>query len=264
MRVAFTLIATVSLFGSLSAPSARADVPAWTDDAPFEAFCAGLTKDAGCPECVCEVITQSNPTEDVGEISDIPTALVVRVTGVRDDGTIVSQFRAILGQEGKLADAGVLADASGHMGNPREGAVEILGSAQRFDMCPGMCPHDPVGIVHAFEVKTTWSEPTEKDPTVSNTESRTDLALCFAADGKDAGCWLLPLSAAKGTAKEDGPSKEKSVWSRSWKLSESGQVELTLGKAKGKAPAPVAKAAKLAKTFLKDVPGRPDATPATR
>ncbi|TNF33756.1 MAG: hypothetical protein EP329_07985 [Deltaproteobacteria bacterium] len=264
-------IALLTLAFAFVASAAHADVPAWTDEAGFESFCTTLTKAAECPDCVCEAITQSNPTEDAGEASDIPTAVVVKVGGVKEDGTIVARYHVVLGSESKLVDGGVIGDASGHMGNPREVKVEILGSEQRFDMCPGMCPHEPVGMIHAFEVKSTWVEPTEKDG-MSKLGSTTDLALCFAPDGKTAGCWLLPIGATSGTVKAD-PSggdndviKEKETWSRTWKLSESGEVQLRLGKPSGRVPGAINRAVDKTpnKQHLKDIPTRPETKPAAK
>ncbi|PKN57690.1 MAG: hypothetical protein CVU56_09700 [Deltaproteobacteria bacterium HGW-Deltaproteobacteria-14] len=262
-------VLTLMLAVTLLAPPAFADVPEWTDEPEFEGFCKELRTSATCADCGCEAITQSDPTEEVGpDGSAFPTALVVKLAGIRNDndGFIMSQLRAVLGTEGKLADAGVIGDASGHMGNPRQATVEVVGSAQRFDMCPGMCPHEPVGMVHAFEVKTTWTEPTTDEGDVVKTATRTDLALCFAPDDKTPGCWLLPIGEAAGTIKsvEGKPDqvKEAKLWSRSWKLSSSGELELTLGAPTGKGAAAVARAsAKLPKKLhLKDLLTRPEFT----
>lgn len=264
MRV-LTLMLAVTLFAS----PALADVPEWTDEPEFEAFCKDLRKSATCAECGCAAVTQSDPTEEVGPGgSDFPTGLVVQLAGVRDDddGFIVSQLRAVLGTEGKVEDAGVIGDATGHMGNPRQAKVEVVGSAQRYDMCPGMCPHEPVGMVHAFEVKTTWTEPTTDDGDVTKIETHTDLALCFAPDDKTPGCWLLPIGETTGTltVAEGKPDrlKEQKVWSRSWKLSGSGEVQLSLGAPKGKGAAAAGRAsAKLPKKLhLKDLLTRPEFT----
>lgn len=269
MRHAFLTALSLLLFS----PAALADVPAWTDDPPFERFCDELREKLTCPDCSCQAVTQSNPTEDASEVSGIPTGLVVYVQGMREDGMGVQVMRAVLGSEGKLFDAGTIGDASSHMGQPRVGKVDIRSSEQRFDMCPGMCPHNPVGLIHAFEVVTTFIDSDLENPEQSTEETTVELALCFdPKDDGNPGCWLLPIGGSSAKLHydmlSDVPPKQlkKTTWSRSWKLA-GGGVTLTLGPLKGTVPraikqGPAAKAPK--KGHLDALPGRADARAAAR
>lgn len=275
MRHAFVTALSLLLFS----PAALADVPAWTDDPPFERFCDELREKLSCPDCSCQAVTQSNPTEDASEVSGIPTGLVVYVQGMQEDGMNVRVMRAVLGAEGKLFDAGTIGDASSHMGQPRMGTVEIRSSAQHYDMCPGACPHSPVGMVHAFEVVTTFVDSDLENPERSTEETTIELALCFdpagdsgPKDGAKPGCWLLPIGGSSAKLHydmlSDVPPKQlkKTTWSRSWKLA-GGDVTLTLGPLKGTVPraikqGPAAKAPK--KGHLDGLPGRADVRAAVR
>jgi len=269
-------LALVLMLSSLTfAARARADVPAWTDDDAFEQFCEQLRGAIGCPDCQCSAITQSNPTEDAAEASDIPTALVVELTGTADDGArTVRVLRAVLGSDKGLFDGGTLADLSTTSGDVRTGQVEVVRSEQRMDMCPGACPHTPVGMVHAFELKSVWLSGVDVNPSEGIETLETTLALCFApAEGKAPGCWLVPVGGGTQAVHFDvaGDGKDKvgkqKLWSRTWKLSPSGEVQLVLGAIKGTAPrdiaqGPVAKAPK--KGHLKGLTDRADVKAAKR
>ena len=268
------LALSILVLVALIAPAASADVPAWVDGPSFRAFCDTLREKTACPGCSCEALTQSPPTAGLDGASGFGTGLVVRLAGAQADGQLnFDQLRVALGSEGKLVDAGVIGEASYPADGRTYGAVEVLESAQRVDMCPGMCPHEPVGMAHVFEVRTSWTTPDDARPDRGDIRTTTELVACFAPDEKTPGCWLTPIGAGTGTWQYDltgeGNEKrrDKATWSRSYRLSPSGEVTLTLGKPKGKLPAELATKAMAAlptRLHLRDLLTRPGTRPAAR
>lgn len=266
-----TLLPLLAL--SLVSPATPADVPAWID-AEQGALCKGLRATLKCGKCSCEAYTQSNPMEDAADISDIPSAVVFEVRGVDDKGEQLHVLRAFLGKKGALKDAGSLAVYTAPRGANTKSRMEVAMSSQTFDMCPGMCPHNPVGLIHAFEVVSRVRHPAEKKGEVDIETVDTSLALCFAPqDGSGpAGCWLTPIGAGSDAVRVDPETGQerrgaRPGWKRNWTLSDGGMVELTLGRIKGKAPdsiaeGPVGNAPK--KCFVLDIRGAAWSTPARK
>lgn len=269
------LLLPLALVFSSLAPVARADVPAWVDEPAFEKHCEQIRAAVGCPDCQCSAITQSNPTVDAAAVSDIPSAVLAELTGTSPDGAMtIHVLRAVLGSAERLFDGGTVLDLTTGFADPRTSRFEVVGSEQVMDMCPGACPHEPVGLVHAFELESVWVSGIDVTPDKGVETTTRQLALCFApGEGAAPGCWLLPLGERTEEVKYDlsGEGKEKrgkkKGWSRTWKLSPGGEVQLSLGPVKGSAPSeikqgPVGKAPK--KDHLKPLTVRADVTAAKR
>ena len=254
----------------LTAPLAHADIP----DLPLDTLLAPICKDArasvGCPTCACEAVTQT-PPGNWSSVSDLTHALVVWVHGELSPGRAANLYVAALGGEKGFKYGGILADASG-LGRPEEpffAEAEVRGAESFMDMCPGACPHDPVGPVHFYLVKQTL---TARSDDYKDTETTTEtLVPCFEQGGALA-CYRVPISESvvrKIPQLEPGNKEKilsKSGWKRKWSIGGPIGMELVLGKASGTGKHNLKDRphVKDGHTFFPVLATRPDVTPLPR
>jgi hypothetical protein len=239
---------------------ARADLPDLPLDTLLAKPCGEAKAAAACPECVCEPYTQTYSPDQFDQDEQMMHGLAVHLEGKSTAGAPVKRYVAMFGNPSGFTYAGVLVDYSG--GARAVMTASVRGAERFMDMCPGACEHDPVGIVHIFEVTRTSKSISEDPMSWDTTEA--ELAVCYEQDKRPT-CWSVPLSASNvGSTVPDSPGdkpkvKTKSEWKWKWSIARDayGAPMLKLSKGSGKGDHGMKENplfAKGGKVYFRDVP----------
>lgn len=246
---------------TLVSPMALADLPDIPDSAFAEACDAARAVDA-CPSCKCAMRTSTSP-HPAGETSNVPLGVVLELTATLEEGVTYSAIHVAIGGREKLEHVGRL--AQGRTGTPYATSYDVVALQQGFQMCPGGCDFEAMGIIHPFEVKT-MEDGFDVDEGAALYSERTVLALCFEGPGGTT-CAAMPIAAEErrdpvSMAPGHKPKPaSKAGFKRTWKLGKAGDV--VFGAAKGKLAQRVAEA-KGFKVGLMDLANHPDAVQLVR
>jgi hypothetical protein len=230
------LASVASLWVASSTP-ARADVPAFVDGPVFARACAEISKGLDCADCRCEAVTSTPSIGVTSETTDILHGILVEVRGQSRDGkTKIHEVRVLLGDETKLVDGGSVVNQNVSQGEFKEGSWEVVKAKQVYDMCPGDCGWNAVGMVHLFETRHIWREGFESLDNVREYD-KSYLTACML-DDKTPRCVYLELAmvsydvTGRLTAKKPKVGK-KTKLTRTWKVGGKSGYELVLGKYSG-------------------------------
>lgn len=236
----FTRIRRLTPLAALAATlgvttAAHADTPV-VDDKVLAAPCAAAKALDECPACKCELETQTSPYPGLDEsASSILVGAVLRVSGEKDGGDSYQASHVLLGTTTKLEHVGRLAETS-QIGPVAATTYTVEGANQAFQMCPGGCDFEAVGLIHPFIVTTVTTSFDMESPAETANEEK-HLVLCFDGLG-GLMCNALPIArelrkSLPGSS-ESAPRKvtSREGYTRTWKFGAAG--DLVLGKATGK------------------------------
>lgn len=262
MSVVRMLTLSLSLAGSvLGFSQARADLPE-LDEGLINGPCATARAQDECPSCTCQFIT-STSSINADATSNIPIGLVMKLEGKRQGDVDYAAIHVVLGDKTKLAHIGRLAESfytkdSEDTESFRQ--FEVTAMTQEYQMCPGLCDWNPVGLIHPFEVKMSHSATNITAFEETRTET-TMVVMCFELSQRPV-CYGVPVAAevkqqtVPGSPFDKVKVKSRDGFKRSWKLG--AKDELKLGAASGKL-AKILKDPKAVAVPLRDLPNFPDA-----
>lgn len=218
----------------LASSTALADVPDLAESVLTEPCAAARALDE-CPDCKCELQTQTSPIGVDERSSSVPLGVILRVSGTKASGEEYAAAHVAMGTTTKLEHIGRVADTSS-VGPVSSRTFDVVGHTQEMQMCPGGCEYEAVGLIHPFVVTTTQVGYDMESPQ-ETVDEETRLVLCFEGAG-GVTCASMPLAKEhRVTMPGATPEARRKVvsregYERSWKFGKAGDI--AFGKASGK------------------------------